>query len=381
MLHTIFLLARTELRLTLRERETLVWTFVMPLLFMYFIGTITGASSGGRSPDQKDPIVLVAPEDAGFLGERVQRRLEIEDFAVERKAPGTEFSEDDRRLVLPQSFTEEVLAGRKVEVILEGTSSGLRQDFDGVRVGRAVYTTLADVVATADGEMAPSLERMNALDELPRSVELDVRPAGKRRKIPSGFEQTIPGIMIMFVMVALLTSGAVLLVIERREGLLRRLASTPMPRSGIVLGKWVAKFAMGVIQIAFAMAAATLLFGMDWGPDLAMVIAVLLAWALFCSSLGLLFGTLVKNEKQAVGLGVLATNAMAALGGCWWPIEVTPDWMQAIGRVLPTGWAMDAMHRLISFQLGAQSALPHLLGLVAAAAALGLLGKRFFRFE
>ena len=378
---TIVLLARTELRMTLRERETLIWTFLMPLLFMYFIGTITAGSSGGRSPDQKDPIVLVAPADAGFLGERVQRRLEIEDYAVELQAPGTEFPEDSRRLVLPGNFTAEVLAGRQVEVTLEGTSSGIRQDFDGVRVGRAVYTTLADVVATADDESDPSLERMTELDALPRSVELDVRPAGKRRKIPSGFEQTIPGIMIMFVMVALLTSGAVLLVIERREGLLRRLASTPMPRSGIVLGKWSAKVAMGVIQIAFAMVAGTLLFKMDWGPDLGMVIAVLLAWALFCSSLGLLFGTLVKNEKQAVGLGVLATNVMAALGGCWWPIEITPGWMQAIGKLLPTGWAMDAMHRLISFQSGAQSVLPHLFALVTAAAVLGLLGKRFFRFE
>ncbi len=47
------------------------------------------------------------------------------------------------------------------------------------------------------------------------------------------------------------------------------------------------------------------------------------------------------------GLGVLMANGLAALGGCWWPIEVTPQWMQTI---MPTGWTMDAMHKLISFQ-------------------------------
>lgn len=31
-------------------------------------------------------------------------------------------------------------------------------------------------------------------------------------------------------------------------------------------------------------------------------------------------------ENLAAGPGVLLANILAALGGCWWPIEVTPDW-------------------------------------------------------
>jgi ABC-type multidrug transport system permease subunit len=380
MLRTVWLLARTELRLTLRERETLIWMFVMPLVFMYFIGTITGGMSGG-SGERKDSLVLVAPSDAGFLGDRVQLRLEEQDYAVERKLPDEALTEEGRRLVLPAAFTQTVLAGGEALVVLEGTSSGLGQDFDGVRVGRAVYKTLADVIAATRGGGTASPEALAAIDALPRTLELEVRPAGARKKIPSGYEQTIPGILIMFVMVALLTSGAVLLVIERQQGLLRRLASTPMSRASIVLGKWTAKVSMGVIQIAFAMLAGTLIFDMPWGPDLPMVIAVLVAWALFCSSLGLLLGTFARNEKQAVAVGVLATNIMAALGGCWWPIEITPGWMQTIAGFLPTGWAMDAMHRLISFQAGAASAVPNLLALLAGSAIFGWIAKRTFRFE
>jgi ABC-type multidrug transport system permease subunit len=72
---------------------------------------------------------------------------------------------------------------------------------------------------------------------------------------------------------------------------------------------------------------------------------------------------------------------MAALGGCWWPIEITPGWMQTIAGFLPTGWAMDAMHRLISFQAGAASAVPNLLALLAGSAIFGWIAKRTFRFE
>jgi len=42
---------------------------------------------------------------------------------------------------------------------------------------------------------------------------------------------------------------ALLLVIERRQGLLRRLAYTPLSRLAIVLGKWGGKLVLGLIQI------------------------------------------------------------------------------------------------------------------------------------
>ena len=112
-----------------------------------------------------------------------------------------------------------------------------------------------------------------------------------------------------------------------------------------------------------------------------MILLVLVAWGGFCASLALLLGNLVETEAQAIGIGVLASNLLAALGGCWWPIEVTPVWMQKLAHFLPTGWAMDAMHRLISFQAGAASAMPHVLGLLAASLLIGCVAARRFRFE
>lgn len=187
--------------------------------------------------------------------------------------------------------------------------------------------------------------------------------------------------MVMFTLIVLLTSGTVTLVVDRRLGVTRRLASTPIPLGAIVLGKWCGRLALGFVQIAFAMFAGTLLFGMKWGPALPMIVLVLVGWGGLCASLALLLGSIVHTEGQAVAIGVLASNVLAALGGCWWPIEITPGWMQALARFLPTGWAMDAMHKLVSFQSGAASALPHVAVLFAAAFAVGCLASRRFRFQ
>jgi hypothetical protein len=115
-----------------------------------------------------------------------------------------------------------------MRVVLSREHEGIGADYDKVRVGRAVYTTLADVVASAREGGTPSPEGMEALDAMPRMLSLEVSSAGKRREIPGGFQQTVPGTMVMFTLIALLTSGAVLLVIERRGGLLRRLSYTPL---------------------------------------------------------------------------------------------------------------------------------------------------------
>ena len=59
--------ARKDVAHMLRARETLVWTFVMPIVFFYFIGTVTGGFGSPRgSAARPDAIALQAPSEAGF---------------------------------------------------------------------------------------------------------------------------------------------------------------------------------------------------------------------------------------------------------------------------------------------------------------------------
>ncbi|MFQ5653692.1 MAG: ABC transporter permease [Planctomycetota bacterium] len=379
MLRSALFIALKDVQYMLREKETVAWTFVMPIVFFYFIGTVT-AGFGGGGGDRKDSIALEVPADAGFLVDQLVRRLEEQNYQVARPESAEELDRYRRRLAVPVGFTRSVEEGEPVELLLRRRGEGTGADFDQLRVSRAVYTLLADVVLAGENGRQISPEVFEEIVAMPRALKLAVRPAGKRREIPTGFEQTIPGTMVMFTMMLLLTSGAMLLMIERRQGLLRRLASAPISRASVVAGKWGGKMALGLVQITFGMAAGTVLFKMDWGPALPMVLLLLLAWAAFNASLGILLGTLARTEGQAIGIGVVSTMALAALGGCWWPIEVTPLWMQKLALLLPTGWTMDAMHRLVSFRDDPGSALPHLMALAAAALITGGVATRKFRF-
>jgi ABC-type multidrug transport system permease subunit len=112
-----------------------------------------------------------------------------------------------------------------------------------------------------------------------------------------------------------------------------------------------------------------------------MVGLLLGSWAAFNAALGLVLGSLARSEAQMAGLGVLASMTLAALGGCWWPIEIAPRWMQTLAMMLPTGWAMDGLHRLVSFGDPAAAAWPHVAALGAGTIALGAIAVRVFRYE
>ena len=378
MLRDAFYIARMDARFLLTRRETIIWTFVMPIIFFYFIGTITGHNASSNS---HDPLAVRTDAAAGFLADELAQRLTAVGYRVVSTKSIEEFRTYQRRLEIQAGFTDMVLAGHPVKLPFQYTGQDLDANFDQARLMRALFNLQGDVIAirTAGGEPTP--ERFTALDAEPRNITVDVHSAGNRVQPPGGFEQSVPGTMVMFTLLVLFTSGAVSLVIERRLGILRRLASSPMSRSAVVLGKWGARMAIGAIQIAFAMLTGRLLFHVSWGPNLPVVLLVLLVYGALAASLALLLGNTGNTDGQVIGIGVMASNLLAGLGGCWWPIEITPVWAQKLALFLPTGLTMNALHKLVNFGAAPATVIPHIAALAAAAGIVLLVVSRRFRFE
>ena len=399
MLRDAWFIAINDLKFMLRQRETLLWTFLIPPFIFYFVGTITAGGTFVLGPQQ---IAVEIADDAGFLADQIVARLDEQGFVVRRfnddgrhvddggapideeKAPT--FPDYSQRLSIPSGFTASVLSGRQVPLRFETEVEDLSGNLGTFRLYRAVYTVLADVlaasgIATGNGAELADLttDDIESFRSRERTLTLGVSTAGRR--IPSGFEQSVPGVTVTFTLLVLLTSGTTVLVIERRTGIMRRLASAPISRGAVVLGKWGGKFGLALIQVGFALLIGRFVLGVHYGPELPMMLATLAAYTALVASLAILAGNLARSEGQAVAIGVLTANVLAALGGCFWPIEVTPGYMQRLALFLPTGWMMDAMHKLMIFGREWSSAMPHLVGMAVAAWIIGIVCARRFRFE
>ena len=355
VLRPIWFVARNDLRFAFRDKSLLLWLILMPPVFMYFIGSMTASGPGAIMTESR--VAIFAAE-----GDTEAQRL-----AALIRAQG--FIHD------PDSTKRLTITGRRAVYDAGLPSPSTQIETLRLQIAAASLTAeLAVLAARADGNT------LEGLANEPRGLVVNAQPAGQRAAIPTGFDQAVPGILVMFTMLVLLTSGGLLLLAEREAGVLRRLASAPLSRGEIVAGKWLGRMLLATAQVAFAMAVGTLFFGMDWGPALPLVAFILLGWAAVCASAGLLIGSLGRSQAEVAGAGMMATMLLAALGGAWWPLEVTPDWMQALQKAVPSGWTMDALHRLVLFGDGGAVVLPHLVALAVTTIALGALAAWRFRF-
>jgi ABC-type multidrug transport system permease subunit len=66
-------------------------------------------------------------------------------------------------------------------------------------------------------------------------------------------------------------------------------------------------------------------------------------------AISLLAGILCTTEKQVILVGIFGAMALAALGGCWWPIEIVPETFKTLARLTPSYWSMHGLQSVLYF--------------------------------
>ncbi len=389
-------LARHDTRLFLAERENFFFMFVMPVMFMLFFSVVL---KGGGPTDVRISLQVVNRDD-GFLGRAFVRQLESGKFDVAVVAPvAADTTAYIRRLVLPEAFTDSILARDPVRISLTKRSdSSLEYDAAAEVRLREVQARFLGALARWDGlpatgaEASPpspaSEEALLALiAEQPR-VTVAQEFAGTGRPVPSGAGQSVPGMLAMFMVMTVAIGGAESLTREKLGGTLSRLATTTFSRGEIMAGKLLHLMLVGLVQAVVLMAAGQAighwgLFGIDfsWGPRYWVVIVSLVPYAFAVAGVTLLLGGLFRTTQQAESLGWLVGMVFAALGGCWWPLEIMPRGAQILGGFFPTFWAMKALHAVVSFGRGLDGVLLPMAVLALFGAVFAWLGARTMRIS
>jgi ABC-2 type transport system permease protein len=182
------------------------------------------------------------------------------------------------------------------------------------------------------------------------------------------------GFTVFFVL-NIAFSGAGGLLEEREHGTLRRLLATPASRFEIVGGKVTGVAAMAAFEAAMLVGFGATLFRVPWGNAPLAVAAVLGSLVLACTGLAIMCSVLVRTRSQLSAIAPALTTALAMLGGCYWPTEITPPFMQTVALLTPTGWAMTGLKNTVARGMGLDAVLlpcAVLLGMAAVAFAVGL---------
>ena len=338
----ILTIAVNDLRLMLKDRSSLFWVFIAPFLWVGLFGHISGSNDASAI---RISLGVVMGEETP-LATHFRDLLEAENFDLTRMPPqaadaGAAGEAADeappRTLTIPAGFEEAVRARKEIHLrFFQKKDANAQASFAAkVAIHRAVVRLLA---GEALGGMKPE-------DDL---IRVESSWAGVR-KVPSGLDQAMPGNLVMFVMLSTLIYGSAVLATERRRGTVARLATTPATRSDLILGKLGGRALVASVQVAVFLAMGFTLFRVDWGSSPLGLAAVLVPLILCAGAFGLLGGTLFSSPEASAGIAVVMSLVMSAMGGCWWPMEILPRWLQAAGHAFPTAWAMDGLHEIMAW--------------------------------
>jgi ABC-2 type transport system permease protein len=396
-------IAWNDIRIELSDRSSLVFLIALPLLFTWVVGSVLGGTENTESTGDNRYALPVVDLD-GTAQSRALATLLESSLVVRPLASSTEEADKQSRennlsvLTIPAGFGAGLIEGGEVTLTLKraGGDPGVLAVEQAIRdaAGR-----LGSALSIAHASVAEAEQRRPFTGEESRrgyfeegygmaQALLETSPAllevtaGRdiRMQQPTAVQQAAAGQLVTWVLITL-AGVAEVLVSERLWGTLPRLFVTPAGKANTLGGKVVGRLSIGLTQTAVMIGFGVLVLGVDWGHSPAALAVMVVAFSLSAVAFGIMLSTFSRTRNQAGWLTIFFGMTMAALGGAWWPLEVTPPLYQQVVKILPTTWAMQGLTEVIVRGQDVAGVLPEAGILLAFAAAFFAVGLWRFRFE
>jgi ABC-2 type transport system permease protein len=394
----VWFIALKDLKLFSRDRLALFFFILFPFLFVVMFNFIY---SGVGAEDDRLVFHLVTLEEETetALSHQIIASLETPDESeLQPGEPqvirGDDYDELRRQvedkelggfLAFPADFTVGIYTGggAEIEVVADPEAVNDRAALYGLAQGissgiGAEYVVRNAIIELAGGQAQDILASLTS--QVITGESLIAYPTEKVGEVeaepPSNY--VIPGYLVMFVFFAAALSAEAI-VRERQNHTLERMLASSVRRSTIIGGIFTGTAAKGLVQIIIFWTVGILAFNIDLGIAPVAVIILSFLMVIVSAAFGVMLATLVKTDRGAGSIAVLAALIMAPLGGCWWPLFITPQAMQFLAKVTPHGWATTGFNKLMLFGAGFGDVIPEMLALVIFTIIFGSIAVWRFR--
>ncbi len=363
----------TDLKLIVKDKMFFFWSLLFPMIFIYIFGSLFTA---GRT-DTKSAL-MVLNKDKGQWGAYLIEKID---------APGIELKKVDaipkdyiRFVIIPENFSQNIEAFKSQSITL------MQKSDSNLKAGRMAETKIMQSIIKLITEMIIKGEKdiktfFDKKPEFRSMVEIKTRfPDKTITKIPSGFDHTIPGILVQFIMIMVLVSGGIIVMEDRKRGILSRVLFSSASYLELLGGKFFGRLLMGLLQSLILIIVGMIMFHLNLGNFLYSFLNILIFSACM-ACLSIFIGSVLNSEEVIVGVAILTGNIFAALGGSWWPMEVVPDTFKIVGMISPSYWAMKTFHQVIFFKEGFSEILINFVVLSVFFLVFMFLAVRYFKIR
>lgn len=408
-------IAWKDLLIMLQDRGQLVLLFLVPI---GFILAFSAAFAVGQQLEEEVILLPVVNLDAGgemsdLLLQNLNddRGLKTEDYDQAQAATDLQDETIKLALTIPAGFSADVEAGQQTTLGLsygpaasQSELQAVRLVVDGVAADLSLETQLVGGLSQMGAMMgdAPQEVRVftaeriqaQASEQFERSkttplVSLSAKWPDQLTQGREDFESSTFGVAGFAIMFAFLTAQVTASSIfqEKKEGTFRRVLAAPLNKWELLIGKMLPNFVVAILQMVIIVAVSIVLLPLvgQKAPSLGnsplgLALTTILV-ALCSTSLGILLGALCRTESQVGGISSVFLWVAGMVGGAFIPNFLLGDFLNAVGKVVPHYWAMQAYNDLMIRGAGVADILPQLGILALFVVVFFVVGLMRIRFD
>jgi len=335
-----------------RDRRALFFSVIFPLMFLVIFGGLLGHQSTSKL-------------NVAEIG-----RVPVLDQAMQQSA-------DIRDTLKITSYEDQKTALDKVK-------KGDRDVAISQQAGTlTIYTSQADQVKSGAAQ--------SIINSIVQSA--NVAASGQQPKYTLAQPQTVddkslkpiqfftPSLLGWALASAGVFGAAQTLVQWRTTGLLRRLRLSPAPIPSVFGARVAVSLAVALLQMAIFVGAGSAFFGLKLSHSWWMSIPLMMSGVLAFLSIGMVIGAWAKTQDSAQTVTQMIILPMAFLGGSFFPLDITPTWLQIVSYIFPLRWLNTGMLNVMVRGEGPASALPQMGALLLIALLLSVIGAKLFRWD
>ncbi|WP_205326270.1 ABC transporter permease [Glycomyces sp. YM15] len=333
----------------IRDRSQIFFTILLPLMFMVLLASVFGSGDTAASR-------IVAVGDVAVLdGADPDAFTVVEAFDLDEALAMMRDGDADAAVVQD---------GATVRIYPSATNSTSGAIAEGKLSALVDDVNVEVLSAAAPGE--PVLE-----------TEVEEADGGALRPI----QYLAPGILAWGVAISGVFGAAGTIVDWKRDKLLRRLRLTPASVRTFLGAKVSVNLVVAVGQTAVFLAVAALGFGLQLSAWTWFAVPLVLLGTLAFLAIGVVIGGIAQTSPAAAGLSNLVTMPMAFVSGAFYPLALSPEWVQAISYLSPMRYLNEALQSVVVYGEPPSAVLPQIGFLAAFAAIVALVSWKTFKFD
>lgn len=307
----------SSLKMLWRNKGALFWMIAFPVMLMAIFGSIFSMNGGTtfdlyvQDNDQTDlsgnftaALNATGAFDLKYLDLGIDLEKTIQDKEIHRV------------LIVPSGFTSSLLTNGSAAVIL-------RQDPTDQTIASATSQIIRAVVYKFNLQFSNSSKEIS-IAEQGLVLEQEFRY----------IDFFLPGVLGMTIMTSAVYGSIAVNTRYRKNGILRKVATTPMTKAEWVTSKVLYQIVVAFISMTALIVVGVVAFGVDVSIN-PLVILLVVTGSMTFSGIGMIVARFVKDEEAAESAGGAINFPMMFLSGIFFPLEMMPSYLQAIGKVMP----------------------------------------------